>query len=748
MAENLMHLLFCAFCLCFLLGGRVACASSSSSSSPSIHGTIAFATVGRVKYAFDIYTVQVPSNLHSISLSRDVPAVADELLQETLLTDGVSVNSNGHLITPTSSSSSFAPLLKHLDICSDDEEDNNNNNNLCSEATRDDVLAFVSERDGSAQIYFRFLRTHNSQVVGSRRIAQEEQLAAPVKIRPFSRDPGSALYDRPCFAGDRLVYVSTREPLKRPRESWTAVFSTDLKTGFTNRITPHGVTDYSPSVSPSGKWVIVATNHGRGWNGNRHDLGTDLYLSSAVDGSNRHLVVKNGGWPSWADETTVFFHRQAEDGWWSIYKVTIADHLTFQDVERVTPPGLHAFTPAASRTGNWIALATRRPESEYRHVEIFDLGTKTFFKLSEMINPTVHHYNPFVSSDSSQVGYHRCRGNSVDAMNSTAALIPRVEYIRSTEPHLSLIRVDGAFPSFSPDGSMITYIPGVHDLDGGVYVMNLDGTGNRRVFSGQVFATVWNSARKDVVYAAYGPSFASEDSTVHIAAIYNADVADLGPDEQSSNWKTLTANGTGNNAFPAPSPDGNYLVFRSGRSGHKNLYIMDAVHGEEKYLQRLTDGPWTDTMPSWSHDNRWIAFASDRDYPGEGSFAIYFIHPDGTGLHKVLSSRGGRFNHPNFSPDSKSLVFTSDLAGQSADPISVPNQFQPYGEIFIARIDGSNAHRLTHNGYEDGTPSWGRTFIPTADLSSEGSKVFCDFSDDLWLATANNKVASQTCGSP
>ncbi len=88
--------------------------------------------------------------------------------------------------------------------------------------------------------------------VGSRRIAQEEQLAAPVKIRPFSRDPGSALYDRPCFAGDRLVYVSTREPLKRPRESWTAVFSTDLKTGFTNRITPHGVTDYSPSVSPSG----------------------------------------------------------------------------------------------------------------------------------------------------------------------------------------------------------------------------------------------------------------------------------------------------------------------------------------------------------------------------------------------------------------------------------------------------------------------------------------------------------------
>jgi Tol biopolymer transport system component len=100
-------------------------------------------------------------------------------------------------------------------------------------------------------------------------------------------------------------------------------------------------------------------------------------------------------------------------------------------------------------------------------------------------------------------------------------------------------------------------------------------------------------------------------------AIYNADTADVEADKAGSSWKYLTKEGTHNNAFPSPSGDGRYLVFRSGRSGYKNLYIMDAVDGEEKYLHRLTEGDWTDTHPNWSSDNEWIAFSSDRGHPGE-----------------------------------------------------------------------------------------------------------------------------------
>lgn len=318
--------------------------------------------------------------------------------------------------------------------------------------------------------------------------------------------------------------------------------------------------------------------------------------------------------------------------------------------------------------------------------------------------------------------------------------VPVLEQIRSPLPSLSLFRIDGAFPSFSPDGSLIAYIPNIEYS--GVYVMRLDGSGRRKIFSGAAFGTAWDWKR-DVVYTSAGPGFETETTTVDIVAIYNADRE--GTSESEISYKTLTKEG--NNAFPSPSPDGKFVVFRSGRTGHKNLYIMDAEEGEEAGLWQLTEGPWTDTMCNWSPDGEWIAFASDRDSPGSGGFAMYFIHPNGTGLHRVLnSSTAGRVNHPWFSPDSKSLVFTSDYAGVSAEPISVPHQFQPYGEIFMARVDGSELQRLTHNAYEDGTPSWGRIFIAASDLTGEGESVKCDFDDDYWLQRMNGEsVGSVSC---
>jgi len=163
---------------------------------------------------------------------------------------------------------------------------------------------------------------------------------------------------------------------------------------------------------------------------------------------------------------------------------------------------------------------------------------------------------------------------------------------------------------------------------------------------------------------------------------------------------------------------------------------MDTVNGEKGGLYRLTDRPWDDTMATWSPNGDWIAFSSDRENPGSGSFALYMIHPNGTGLKKLLDSgSGGRINHPCFSPDGKSIVFTSDYAALSAEPISIPSQMQAFGEIFTIRSDGSGLSRMTHNSYEDGTPTWGHVSMRAADVQQAVDEE-CNFSDSAWLSAA------------
>ncbi|WCJ44403.1 hypothetical protein M5689_025071 [Euphorbia peplus] len=658
------------FTFLFLLIHPISSATTTSSS-------IIFATLGsKSTYAFDIFTLPTTTSPPSIS-------------DETKLTDGISLNFNGHFPNQSSTSAAIS-------------------------------LVYVTERGGSSNIFldYVYLNTHRNT---RSRAAMEFQIPDRIQTPLLKNTDGISMKDKPSVVGDYLIYVSTHQDPGKPRASWTAVFSTELTTGLTRRLTPTGIADFSPAVSPSGVYTAVASYGESGWEGEVEELSTDIYVFLTRDGSQRVKVVDHGGWPSWMDDSTLFFHRRSEeDDWISVYKAVLpSDGPICTEsviVERVTPPGLHAFTPAASPGNNkFIAVATRRPSSVYRHIELYDLVNDEFVELTRLVSPTTHHLNPFISPDSTRVGYHRCRGASNDETNTKFML----EHLNSPKPDISLFRVDGSFPSWSPKGDRIAFV----DFPG-VYVVNRDGSNRKQVYRGMAFSTVWDPVRPGVVYSSGGPTFASESSSVDIISI-NVNHVDK--------FKKLTTNGM-NNAFPAVSPDGKWMVFRSSRSGHKNLYIMDIVKGEKGGLHRLTKGPWSDTMCNWSPDGELIAFASDRDNPGSGSFDLYLIHPNGTALRKLVQSGlAGRTNHPYFSPDGKTIVFTTDYAGISAEPISNPHHFQPYGEIYTVKLDGSELKRLTHNSFEDGTPAWGPTYIEPEDVEWPKHGAECSFEECHWL---------------
>ncbi|MQL72742.1 hypothetical protein Taro_005148 [Colocasia esculenta] len=657
--------------------------------------SIVFTTLGRSSYTFDVFSLPVPPLGSSAPLSSVLGGGDLELK----VTDGQSVNFNGFF--PAGDPSRLLSLLSAAPPPVKDQRSL-------------EALVYVSERNGSSNVYLDVYPSSLAAAAGGR-------VQLPL-LRPDG-DGSVSMKDRPSVAGEYLIYVSTHEDSGAPRRSWAAVYSTHLPTGETRRLTPGGVADFSPAVSPSGEWTAVASSGERGWTGEAQELLTDIYVLRTRDGSERAKLVGHGGWPTWADDSTLFFHRKCEDGWWSVFRAVIGEGPSAVAVDRVTPPGFHAFTPSAGR--GFVALATRRPTCQFRHIELLDLARNAFVEMTRPISPNFHHFNPFVSPDSTRIGYHRCRGGG--AGNGGPPLM--LESIRSPLPEISLFRIDGSFPSFSPEGDRIAFV-GLP----GLYVMNSDGSAQRQILPGNAFPTAWDRKRKGVIYTSIGPDFASEGTKVDVVSVTLPHGWETGATEPTSALplvKKLTVGGE-NNAFPSPSPDGKWVVFRSGRSGHKNLYIMDAVEGEKAALRRLTDGPWADTMCSWSPDGEWIAFSSDRDEPGGGGFALYLIHPNGTGLRKVFQSgTGGRGNHASFSPDSRQIVFTSDYAAVSAEPISNPHSYQPYGEIFTAGIDGSGVRRLTHNSFEDGTPAWSPIYMEPADVAEASPP--CDFEDCHWL---------------
>ncbi|PON37170.1 Tricorn protease [Parasponia andersonii] len=660
-------------------------------------GSIAFFATYRPPVALDIFSCPVPPT-----------SKQDELH----LTDGESYNYNAQVIP----SAALKIILKRPKLASEGNEADVDSGRLSG-------MVFVSERGGLETLYIALRFNDNSPKVKVFNFADV-----------FGTFNGVRLEDSGRIAGDYLVYVTTKDNPHKRRQPWTAVYRTNLNTGRTDRLTLKETADLSPSVSPSGKRIAVATFEGKGgWDGEIEDIKTDIYVMDVENHLlSRKKLVENGGWPTWGSDNVIFFHRKV-DNFWGVFRFDISNGST----TRVTPDTIDAMTPAAINATT-VALATIRQksqfndvrvEAQYRHIEIFDsTGNKQPIQITQKTRPKADHFNPFVIDGGNRIGYHRSRSDLVKSGDD----IPRKFYkLESPLKDIGLFRVSGVFPTFDKDGSKLAFVDNEFKA-----VWVADRKGLRIVYdtgcSDKVFSPVWNQdPAKDILYVCMGPSFHA-DERLDICAIHNVCSTDVKPDP-----RYLTK--ADNNAFPSTNPDGTKLVFRSTRDGgdkkHKNLYIIENAQSRdvgETSITRLTNGPWTDTHCKWSPKGDWIVFSSTRDKPSgapetdnnldPGYFAVFIVKANDTSVVvRVIGSANdlaGHVNHPFFSPDGKSIVVTADLAAVSVDPISLPlflHSVRPYGDIFTVDIDPDdinknknlkNFTRITHSKYEYSTASW------------------------------------------
>jgi len=241
------------------------------------------------------------------------------------------------------------------------------------------------------------------------------------------------------------------------------------------------------------------------------------------------------------------------------------------------------------------------------------------------------------------------------------------------------VYADGA--SWSPDGQHIAYNKGMSEL----YIVNADGTGNRRLFSAPDVSPSRSSRR--VTFSPDGKRlrFDLSDRQIDRSAFWevNAD---------GSNPHQVLAEDWNDAAFKCCQrwmPDARYLLFQSYRATESNLWALpDCRHSWflcKPQPFRLTNGPLLYSSPLPNKDAARI-FAV-----GEQKRAELVRYDARSGQYSLFLS-GISGGHVSFSFDGQWVAWVS----------------YPENTLWCGKADGSERHQLTFPPLLVVQPRWSR----------------------------------------
>ena len=264
------------------------------------------------------------------------------------------------------------------------------------------------------------------------------------------------------------------------------------------------------------------------------------------------------------------------------------------------------------------------------------------------------------------------------------------------------------------------------------YVMNIDGSGLRRISNGHGRTTCgyFIDADRRVVYSstfAYDTACppVPDASLGYIWPVGHFEIYSARPD--GSDLRQLTRNGT-YNAETTASPDGRRLVFTSTRDGDIDLYTMNSEGGDVK---RITNRLGYDGGGVFSPDGRQIAWRAAYPVTGQdtaqyrqllaerlvrpAALEIWIANADGSNPRQITNLNGANWA-PSFLPDGKRVIFAS-------------NYENPHGgnfDLYLVRTDGSGLEKVTTSAEFDGFPMF----------SPDGHQV-------VWASSRHGKVTGE-----
>jgi Tol biopolymer transport system component len=222
-------------------------------------------------------------------------------------------------------------------------------------------------------------------------------------------------------------------------------------------------------------------------------------------------------------------------------------------------------------------------------------------------------------------------------------------------------------PVWSPDGTRIAFVK-VGDLTApGIYVMNADGFGPRRILEDVTgpSSPSWSPDGAEIVF----------ESGLGQEGAGNGD-RDIFILEVATGRVTRLTDHPARDEYPVLSPDGSRIAFTRQRQDDADIYVMN---GDGSGVTQATSGEGVDLRPAWSPDGTRIAFERDGD--------IYVMTVDGSAITR-LTEGPSEDRDPAWAPDGRLIIFGRD------------------GDIFLMEPDGDNVTNLTHDGVGYASLSW------------------------------------------
>jgi TolB protein len=242
------------------------------------------------------------------------------------------------------------------------------------------------------------------------------------------------------------------------------------------------------------------------------------------------------------------------------------------------------------------------------------------------------------------------------------------------------------------------------------YVINIDGSGMRRVSNGLGRTTCGYFYENDRRIL-YSSSFAHDKACPARPDHSMGYVWPLGHLEiyssklDGSDLRPLTSNGA-YNAEATVSPDGRTIIFTSTRDGDLELYTMDLEGGN---VRRITSKLGYDGGAFFSPDGKHIVWRAN--YPATSADSadylrllrnrlvrparveLWIANADGSDARQISRLGGANFA-PFFHPDGKRIIFSSNFESPRSGAF----------DLFLINIDGSGLEKVTTHPEFDSFP--------------------------------------------